>query len=188
MVVMAAVVSSRRKCRGELLARDSDMRVYCTKFFNTVSGSHHIFAACSSDLSRTTSPNLRGRILVALHTVPSILSSGGSRLLIYCTAHAALEARLARTFRSPVALLFNFGFDANAGFFASVPQAGNGLLHDEIIHALVRDGVRVSWVAPRMRRPSRTTTWVRCAPGSLGRVRYAQEVHERRVCRSRERV
>ena len=80
-----------------------------TKFFNTVSGSLHTFAACSSDLSHTTSPNLRTRVLAALNTVPSIIGSGGSRLLIYCTAHAALEARLARTFSSLVALLFNSG-------------------------------------------------------------------------------
>ena len=93
-----------------------------TKFFNTVSGSLHTFAACSSDLSRTTSHNLRTRVLATLNTVPSILGSGGPRLITYCTAHAALEARLARTFRSPVVLLFNSGFDANAGFFASVPQ------------------------------------------------------------------
>ena len=96
------------------------MRVYKVFQYRKWFTSH--FAACSSDLSRTTSPNLRTRVLATLNTVPSILGSGGPRLITYCTAHAALEARLARTFRSPVVLLFNSGFDANAGFFASVPQ------------------------------------------------------------------
>ena len=104
-------------------------------------------------LSLSTSPDLRARVLAALNTAPSILGSGGSRLLVYNHAHAALEARLARTFRSPAALLFNSGFDANAGFFACVPQTGDALLHDEAIHASVYDGARASRVAPRMHRP-----------------------------------
>ena len=104
-------------------------------------------------LSLSTSPDLRARVLAALNTAPSILGSGGSRLLVYNHAHAALEARLARTFRSPAALLFNSGFDANAGFFACVPQVGDALLHDEAIHASVYDGARASRVAPRMHRP-----------------------------------
>ncbi len=104
-------------------------------------------------LSLSTSPLLRARVLAALHSSPAILGSGGSRLLVYNHAHAALEARLARTFRSPAALLFNSGFDANAGFFACVPQSGDALLHDEAIHASVHDGARVSRIAPRMRHP-----------------------------------
>ena len=104
-------------------------------------------------LSLSTSPLLRARVLAALHSSPAILGSGGSRLLVYNHAHAALEARLARTFRSPAALLFNSGFDANAGFFACVPQSGDALLHDEAIHASVYDGARASRIAARMRRP-----------------------------------
>ena len=104
-------------------------------------------------LSLSTSPLLRARVLAALHTAPAILGSGGSRLLVHNHAHAALEARLARTFRSPAALLFNSGFDANAGFFACVPQSGDALLYDEAVHASVHDGARSSRVAPHMRRP-----------------------------------
>jgi 8-amino-7-oxononanoate synthase len=103
-------------------------------------------------LSLSTSPLLRARVLAALHSAPAILGSGGSRLLVYNHAHAALEARLAQTFRSPAALLFNSGFDANAGFFACVPQSGDALLHDEAIHASVYDGARASRIAPRLRR------------------------------------
>ena len=103
-------------------------------------------------LSLSTSPLLRARVLAALHLSPAILGSGGSRLLVYNHAHAALEARLAHTFRSPAALLFNSGFDANAGFFACVPQSGDALLHDEAIHASVHDGARASRIKARMRR------------------------------------
>ena len=71
---------------------------------------------------------------------------------MYNRENAALEARLAGTFRSPAALLFNSGFDTNSGFFASVPQRGNALLHDGSIHASVHVGVQASRVVPRMCR------------------------------------
>jgi 8-amino-7-oxononanoate synthase len=103
-------------------------------------------------LSLSTSPVLRARVLAALNSSPAILGSGGSRLLVYNHAHVTLESRLARTFRSPAALLFNSGFDANSGFFACVPQSGDALLHDEVIHASVHDGARASRIAARMRR------------------------------------
>ena len=104
-------------------------------------------------LSLSTSPLLRTRVLTALTTSPSILGSGGSRLLVYNQAHAALEARLTKTFRAPAALLFNSGFDANAGFFACIPQSGDAILYDAAIHASVHDGARASRVAPSFRRP-----------------------------------
>jgi 8-amino-7-oxononanoate synthase len=103
-------------------------------------------------LSLSSSPLLRARLLAALNAAPSILGSGGSRILVYNHAHATLEARLARSFRAPAALLFNSGFDANAGFFACIPQPGDALIYDAAIHASVHDGVRASRIAPRLRR------------------------------------
>ncbi|KAI9454779.1 pyridoxal phosphate-dependent transferase [Lactarius psammicola] len=103
-------------------------------------------------LSLATSPLLRARVLTALHAAPMILGSGGSRLLVHGAAHTALEARLAQAFRAPAALLFNSGFDANAGFFACVPQTGDALVHDAAIHASVHDGARTSRIAPGRRR------------------------------------
>ncbi len=42
------------------------------------------------------------------------------------------------------ALLFNSGYDANVGFFSCVPQKGDVILYDELIHASIRDGIRLS--------------------------------------------
>lgn len=42
------------------------------------------------------------------------------------------------------ALLFNSGYDANIGFFSSVPQKGDIVLYDEYAHASIRDGIRLS--------------------------------------------
>ncbi|KDQ24796.1 hypothetical protein PLEOSDRAFT_33042 [Pleurotus ostreatus PC15] len=95
-------------------------------------------------LSFSSSPMLRDRFLSVLSEAPDILGSGGSRLLVNGQAHNQLEARLAHFFGSPTALLFNSGFDANAGFFACIPQQGDVVVYDEYIHASVHDGVRAS--------------------------------------------
>ncbi|KAM5544801.1 hypothetical protein V8D89_001699 [Ganoderma adspersum] len=99
-------------------------------------------------LSLAHSPSLRTRFLVKLREAPDVLGSGGSRLLVNGHAHAAFEARLAAFFCAPAALLFNSGFDANVGFFASVPQLGDAIVFDEHIHASVHDGMRASRVEP----------------------------------------
>ena len=56
-----------------------------------------------------------------------------------------LELAMAQFFRTPSALLYNSGYDANLGFFSSVPQRGDTILYDELIHASVRDGLRLSF-------------------------------------------
>ena len=95
-------------------------------------------------LSLSDSVPLRSAVLSALNSTPNILGSGGSRLLVSAPAHAALEARLCRFFDAPAALLFNSGFDANVGFFSAVPQPGDVVLYDELIHKSVHDGMRSS--------------------------------------------
>ncbi|KAF9230720.1 PLP-dependent transferase [Melanogaster broomeanus] len=95
-------------------------------------------------LSLSTSTALRDSVLATLSTARQILGSGGSRLLVPAPPHAALEARLCRFLRSEAALLFNSGFDANVGFFSSVPQPGDAILYDAHIHASVHDGMRLS--------------------------------------------
>ena len=55
-----------------------------------------------------------------------------------------LEERIATYHFAEAALLFNSGYDANLGFFASVPQPGDLILADELIHASVRDGLKLT--------------------------------------------
>lgn len=96
-------------------------------------------------LSLSTHAGLPARFLKALDSAPRVLGAGASRLLDgNSDEHVALERRLATFFGSPAALLFNSGFDANSGFFASVPQDGDAILYDEFIHASVHDGMRAS--------------------------------------------
>lgn len=69
----------------------------------------------------------------------------GSRLLsgnhkVYQEA----ENFIANFHQSESALIFNSGYDANVGFFSSVPQKGDLILYDELCHASIRDGIQLS--------------------------------------------
>ena len=54
------------------------------------------------------------------------------------------EDYIARFHQSDAALIFNSGYDANVGFFGSVPQKGDLILYDELCHASIRDGIKLS--------------------------------------------
>ncbi len=69
----------------------------------------------------------------------------GSRLLSgNHTLYHKVEALLCKYHNSPSALVFNSGYNANVGFFSSVPQRGDVILYDEYIHASIRDGITMS--------------------------------------------
>ena len=55
-----------------------------------------------------------------------------------------VEELLCAFHRSEAALVFNSGYDANIGFFSSVPQRGDVILYDELAHASIRDGIKMS--------------------------------------------
>ena len=99
-------------------------------------------------LSLSTSPKLKKSFIDKINSSPRILGSGGSRLLDGGTLeHALLEERLAAFFGSPAALLYTSGYDANVGFFGSVPLEGDLIVYDSLIHASVHDGMRTSRAA-----------------------------------------
>lgn len=71
--------------------------------------------------------------------------STGSRLITgNHTLYDITEKFLCDFHNSDSALIFNSGYDANIGFFSSVPQKGDVVLYDEYIHASIRDGLRLA--------------------------------------------
>lgn len=71
--------------------------------------------------------------------------STGSRLITGNHAlYEATETMIAAYHDAPSALIFNSGYDANLGFFSSVPQKDDIILYDELCHASIRDGLRLS--------------------------------------------
>lgn len=68
--------------------------------------------------------------------------STGSRLLTgNHVLYEKLEAYLAEYHNTGAALVFNSGYDANLGFFSSVPQRNDIIFYDELCHASIRDGI-----------------------------------------------
>lgn len=73
------------------------------------------------------------------------VGSGGSRLLRgNAPEHEGLEAKAAAFFRTQAALFLANGFAANLTLFATLPQRGDLIVADELIHASVHDGIRMS--------------------------------------------
>ncbi|RAV29609.1 aminotransferase class I/II-fold pyridoxal phosphate-dependent enzyme [Sinomicrobium soli] len=68
----------------------------------------------------------------------------GSRLLSGNHSwYGRAERKLAGFHQAEAALVFNSGYDANVGLFSSVLQRGDVVLYDELIHASIRDGIRM---------------------------------------------
>ncbi len=74
--------------------------------------------------------------------------SSGSRLI---SGNSVLfnetENEIARFHEAESALLFNSGYDANLGLLSSVPQKGDLIISDELIHASLIDGIRLSFAS-----------------------------------------
>ncbi len=85
------------------------------------------------------------------HTFQLLLNEGiahngasGSRLLTgNHNLYGTLERYLAEFHKAESALVFNSGYDANMGFFSTVPQRGDIVFYDAHIHASIRDGIKM---------------------------------------------
>jgi 8-amino-7-oxononanoate synthase len=71
------------------------------------------------------------------------VGAGGSRLLRgNHPEHEVLETEAAAYFGAETALYFGGGYVANFAIFSTLPQSGDLVVHDELIHASVHEGVR----------------------------------------------
>ncbi|UUL82290.1 8-amino-7-oxononanoate synthase [Sphingomonas qomolangmaensis] len=92
-----------------------------------LAGSERLHAAASDALARS---------------VP--IGSGGSRLLRgNHPEHEALEAEAAAFFGAEAALFLANGFVANMALFATLPQRGDLVVYDALLHASAHDGMRL---------------------------------------------
>lgn len=103
---------------------------------------------CSNDyLGFARSPELQTLVRQAAEQhADARTGATGSRLLTGQTSLAdEVEHELARFYQTEAALVFNSGYDANLGLLACLPQRGDTLLTDELIHASLIDGARLSY-------------------------------------------
>ncbi|MGQ0672411.1 MAG: 8-amino-7-oxononanoate synthase [Hyphomicrobium sp.] len=89
-----------------------------------------------------TSEDLREAVAAALARGVAV-GAGGSRLLRgNDPEHEALEAEAAAYFDAEAALYFGGGFTANTALFSTLPERGDVVVYDELIHASVHEGLR----------------------------------------------
>ncbi|AOR29322.1 8-amino-7-oxononanoate synthase [Formosa sp. Hel1_33_131] len=114
--------------------------------FRTLTTSHERIDFSSNDyLGFSRLKTITKAVESASKKTMFVNGSTGSRLLSGNHAiHIEVENKLAGFFKTPSALLFNSGYDANLGLLSSVPQRGDIVLFDELCHASIRDGIRLS--------------------------------------------
>jgi 8-amino-7-oxononanoate synthase len=103
---------------------------------------------CSNDyLGFSRSPVLKQKIDEEISRLPFVANgSTGSRLISGNSTYTEdLERDIAAFHNADAGLLFNSGYDANLGLFSSVPQRGDTIIADELIHASIIDGSRLSF-------------------------------------------
>ena len=102
---------------------------------------------CSNDyLGFARSEELRKAIYKETTILPVANNgSGGSRLLSGNTQYIEeTELHVAKFHKAEAGLIFNSGYDANIGLLSSLGQKGDTFLCDELIHASLIDGVRLT--------------------------------------------
>lgn len=104
---------------------------------------HGVDFASNDYLALGAAPRLRAAVAAALARGIAV-GSGGSRLLRgNDPEHELLEAEAARFFRTEAALFFPNGYQANIAALATLPQRGDLVVHDALVHASAHDGMRL---------------------------------------------
>jgi 8-amino-7-oxononanoate synthase len=116
--------------------------------YRTLKAETGLIDFCSNDyLGFARSSVLKANIDDEVTLTHLILNgSTGSRLLTGNSAYAEeLEKQIAAIHHCAAGLIFNSGYDANLGLFSSLPQRGDTIITDELIHASIIDGTRLSY-------------------------------------------
>ncbi len=118
------------------LEHDGRLRALAPRLGHDFSSNDYLALAESVELAQAVQAALAQGVPVG---------AGGSRLLRgNHQEHETLEEEAARFFGAESAIYFGGGFPANSALFATLPQAGDLILYDELIHASVHDGMRMS--------------------------------------------
>ncbi|MBI1769684.1 MAG: 8-amino-7-oxononanoate synthase [Bacteroidetes bacterium] len=108
---------------------------------------HGLIDFCSNDyLGLANSKELFEIIQREVEKInPPYNGATGSRLLSGNNELVeGVELKLAKIFLSQRTLLFNSGYMANLSVLSSLPQRGDTIIYDELAHACIKDGARLS--------------------------------------------
>ncbi|MEH7453740.1 8-amino-7-oxononanoate synthase [Gottfriedia acidiceleris] len=108
-----------------------------------IGGQRQIVFSSNNYLGLSNNPSLVHAIETNLHDFG--VGSSGSRLTTGNTDwHQRLEEKLASFKQTEKALLFSSGYLANVGVLSSIPEKGDIILSDQLNHASIIDGCRLS--------------------------------------------
>ncbi|MEJ5027133.1 8-amino-7-oxononanoate synthase [Brucella anthropi] len=108
----------------------------------TLSGNKDADFSSNDYLGLAASPSIRNALIAELKNGLAT-GSGGSRLLRgNHPEHELLEAESAAYFRAPSMLYFSNGYAANLAVLSTLPQRGDLIVYDELIHASAHEGMR----------------------------------------------
>lgn len=98
--------------------------------------------ASNDYLALASAPRMRKAVSAAIEAGTPI-GAGGSRLLRgNCEEHESLEAEAARFFGTETALFFGGGYVANFAVLTTLPQRGDLIVLDSLVHASIHEGAR----------------------------------------------
>ena len=136
--------------------------------------------ASNDYLGLSQSPRLRTAVAEAAARGVAV-GSGGSRLLRgNDPEHEALEADAAAFFGCESALWFSAGYAGNVALIATLPQRGDLVIYDELIHASVHEGLRLTRAQTAMAAHNQADAFATLAAqwraaGNTGRLWLAVE-------------
>jgi len=112
----------------------------------TLKADNELVDFCSNDyLGFANSKELKELTEQLLSKLPYRNGATGSRLLSGNSDYVeALEKEIAQFHEADHGLIFNSGYDANIGLFSAVLRPGDTVFFDELIHASIWDGMRLS--------------------------------------------
>lgn len=116
--------------------------------YRTLKPENNLIDFCSNDyLGFARSTELKNNISTEIQNHPYALNGAtGSRLLSGNVTYAEeLEQEIAAHHQYEAGLLFNSGYDANLGLLSALAQRSDTIILDELIHASVIDGARLSY-------------------------------------------
>jgi glycine C-acetyltransferase len=109
----------------------------------TIDGRHVINLSSNNYLGLTTHPRLKQKALAAIEQFG--VGTGSVRTIAGTMAiHMELERRLAEFKKTEAAVVFQSGFAANAGTVAAILTKEDFVISDELNHASIIDGARLS--------------------------------------------
>ena len=108
-----------------------------------VDGKHVLNLSSNNYLGLTTHPRLKTAMIEATEQWGA--GSGAVRTIAgTMTIHEELERRLAEFKHTQASLVFQSGFTANLGVLQSLVREGDVIISDELNHASIIDGIRLS--------------------------------------------